>query len=345
MSRDQRAGTGTVTVVLRVKIAAFAMLILFVAGVGAYPFVLAYPEWFGDRVVATITSCHPQGKRANCRGTWTGTDGRRHSATVADVSTTDVGHRVAIRVSPLGTREDSAVNRIVFTTLLVVLGVGAPVAGLLMAALRRRRMGADPATPPPDGWSSLLVTPQKVRRPGGEQVATFRQAAEPPGYQPHLPPGRTPRPRTGSALEGIGYLSRNPTRRGRFVMAYGPDGTPLFMFDRVPTGGDEPDTALLDTGGTIRAIIRRTVRHPARFVHLATDGTETGTIEQRARPDAAPRSVLRPNPVELVLSDHQGHQVGTARTLRHGWLVQVADDTRLKDLLLVFAADSGHLLT
>jgi hypothetical protein len=321
---------------IRARLAAIAIGLLIYVAVVFYPVVLAYTEWVGDRAVATVTGCHPSGRNQNCRGTWVGDDGQRHSGGIDEVYGSDIGKRVPIRIGPFGARAESTGSRIAYLAMLVGFGLVAPVGGIALARrmTRRMRAGGDGllSSPVPSGTIRLFATHKRIWRPDGGEVAMLRPAQAPPLYSPVSPPGRVPHQRSGSALEAVRWLAYNPSKGARFLGAYNPGGVLMFLIHRPSAGSYAPETAVVDPGGATRLIVRRTKELPAAYALLAPDGRELGSINQadRMRPDYA-------------LRDEHGRQVGTLAIHRNRWIVQLEDDSPLRDAALAFAADSYRL--
>jgi hypothetical protein len=118
----------------------------------------------------------------------------------------------------------------------------------------------------------------------------------------------------------------------RSVGAYRPDGVPLFLIHRTPTGSHLPETAVLDPGGATRAVVRRVAELPPDCALLAPDGRRLGWITPTETRGA------------YSVRDADDREVGTLVARGRGWIVQLQDGTALRDPALAFAVDSYRLL-
>jgi hypothetical protein len=306
------------------------------AAVMFFPTALAYTQWFGDRAVATVTYCDPVGRNPNCHGTWVGGDGQHHSGEIDEVDSHYIGEQVRVRLGPLGPRRESISGKVAYLAMFLAFG-SAPIGAIVMLrrTLRRRRQAGDEALAiaVPYGMTRLFVKGKRVWRLDGREIAVLRPTRAPPAFAPITLPGRIPHARSGSVLEVVRWLAYNPSKSTRFVAVDNPDGVPLFVFHRIPAGSFTPETAVLDPGGPVRAIIRRVREYPGAFLLLAADGRQLGSIEQSGGLAAA-----------YTLRDEHGRETGRLVCHWRMWTLQVEDGSPLRDLALAFAADAYRLL-
>jgi hypothetical protein len=109
----------------------------------------------------------------------------------------------------------------------------------------------------------------------GRRYATAGEAAAPAAYQPVALPGRSGQQVPVSVFEQAAGLGRE---RSSFWEARGPDGRPMFVVESRSGGSSEPESILIDTGGTARVIIRRISAHPMSFTLLHPNGALLGSI-------------------------------------------------------------------
>jgi hypothetical protein len=136
---------------LRVRIALVALFLIFLSIPFLLPLGYAYAMWLGEPAVATVAECRPTGSSEQCRGTWVGSDGRRHSGRIEGAYSSDIGHRIKIRIGPLGgwhigpvgggVQKESISGKIVSLAMLLGFGVVAPVGGIVGARRFSRRLG------------------------------------------------------------------------------------------------------------------------------------------------------------------------------------------------------------
>jgi hypothetical protein len=330
---------------LRVRVALVALFLILLSIPFLLPLGYAYTMWLGESAFATVTECRPAGKSEHCRGTWVGSDGRRHSGWIEGSYSSDIGHRIKVRIGPLGGRrvgplggvqKESISGKIVSLAMLLGFGVVAPVGGIVGARRFTRRLGAAGralrAAAPAPGMIVLVADRKRIWRRDGPEIATLRPAEAPSEFTPPSPPGRAKRERSGSVIEAVRWLAYNPSKSARYVTAYDPGGTPLFTIYRAPSGPHAPETLVLDPGGGTRALIRRAAELPPKFVLLTTDGRPLGGIEQTEG--------LR-GPFEL--QDEPGHRVGLLAHHGRTWVLHLPADSPLRDLALAFAVDASRL--
>jgi hypothetical protein len=201
----------------------------------------------------------------------------------------------------------------------------------------------------PDGSVRLFAGAKRIWQVDGEPVAVLRRvapppgdatllppgrrAAPPPGDATLLPPGRVARRRSGSLTERLRGLAYSPPEHDRFLAAEDPTGATLFVLFRPPAPGYEPETAVLTPAGATRAVIRRVGQLPGRYTVIGPDGEHLGSIEQRDRAGA-----------RYSVHDSEGRAVGTVVAGgRAAFIVQLEEDTILRDAVLAFAVDAYRL--
>jgi hypothetical protein len=314
---------------------AVGFLVAFIAGFGFYPAMVGYTLWKGKEAVAQVTDCDQDGRRTDCSGRWRDTDGGEGSGHISGVDRDDVGHNVKVWIGPLGPYAKTVNSLSAFAFALPLL-FAPPVALVLILRTRgparataRRLLAA-----PPDGATLLKVDAEQALpvRPGEPAYGSLRKTPPPLGFQPVRLPGARPRERTTSTFEAAAGIVRDSTD---FATVFGPAGEPLYALERRNFRAYEPETWLLDPGGTTRAVIRRVHWYPATYELLRPDGGRLGRIA--TLPGAKSGC--------FAGHDEHGREFAVMALSGRGWLVRIEPNTPplLRDLTVAFLFDSGRL--
>jgi hypothetical protein len=320
-------------IVLRVRLTALGFLVLFAGGAAFMPVVLGYTFLAGDKATAQVTTCR-HAKRVSCHGNWQDARGRRGSGHISGVGRDDVGRSVEVRIGPLGPYAGGLGRSwpLCLTALPILL---APPFTVVMM---RRTLGPGRAfarrllAEPPGDATLLSITSTKATGADGQEHASLHRIDAPPGFQPADLPGRRPRQKPQSAFDAAAGLARAATE---FATVSGPGGEPVFVIERRGFAEYEPETWLLDPGGTAHAVIRRVSWYPARFELLRADGDRLGTIRP---PDNVKSGAF-------VTRDQHGRQLAVMAASGRRWVLRVEPGTPplLRDLSLAFLFDSARL--
>jgi hypothetical protein len=319
--------------VLRVRLVAIGFLVLLVGGLLLLPAVLTYTFVAGDTATARVTACR-QTKRLSCSGRWQDADGRTRSGHISGVDRDDVGRSVEVRIGPLGPYAGGFGRSWgAFTTLLPFL-VGPPIWVVLARrllnpgrAVARRLL----ATAPQDG-PLLSVTADEATWTDGRPYASLRDTDAPMGHLPMELPGRQPRQSPGTVFTAAAGLHRTAAE---YALASGPAAEPLFVIERRSFADFEPETWLLDFGGTTLAVVRRTQRYPTAFELLDRDGNRFGTMRL---PDG-----VRSGAYEARGAD--GGRAAVMAAYGRRWVLRVEPGATpvFRDLMLAFVFDAARL--
>lgn len=320
---------------LRVRLTAIGFLVAMVVGFLFMPAVLTYTFLAGDRATAVVTHCDVRPKKTDCSGRWIGTDGKSGSGHISAVGPDDVGHRVAVRIGPLGPYAGGLGGQWPLLLTALPLLIAPPVIATrfrrMSGAARARveRVRAEAA----GGATLLSVSATVAVGADGITYAELRDSGTPPGHLPVELPGRRPRANPRSAFRSAAGLSSDTTG---FATVYGPAGEPRFVLERRGFREYEPETWLLDPGGTPQAVIRRVAWFPAAYELLRADGSPLGTI----RTPAGQRYGA------FEAWDDGGRPVAVMAAGRPEWLMRVEPGTpdALADLLLGFCFDVRRLV-
>lgn len=314
-------------------------LTVFIVAAGFWPAVLGYTFVAGEKATAQVTNCRetrdPKGSTGlDCSGRWHDAEGGGGSGHVSGVGRADFGRDVEVRIGPLGPYAGGpARSWPPFLTALPLLL--APPMGFVLA---RRTVGPGRAAArrllaaPPDGATLLMVGAKTAAWTDGRSYGSLRQTAAPPGFQRIDLPGKRPRRSRQSVFTAAAGLARDTTG---FATVSGPAGEPLFVVERRGFGRYEPETWLLDPGGTARAVIRRVDWYPAKYELLRADGRLVGRI-------STPRGTRSG---VYVSRDEHGRQLAVMAASGRRWVLRIEPQTSplLRDLTLAYLFDSARL--
>jgi hypothetical protein len=263
--------------------AGVGLFIALVIGVPLFwPAMLTYTFLAGEPATAQVAECHHEGsgraRKLVCTGTWRTAGGDVGAGEIYGLDEEDAGHRVAVRIGPMGPYANGFLGSLQHFILLAFLVVVAPIVWRYVGRSSRGRakLARQLLAEPPGDATVLVLTRSGITRPDGTPYASWRKSAAPPGHRPLELPGRRARQYERSTAEWLGGLA---TDRATFLYVDGPAGEPLFLLEVRTFRSDQPEAVLLDLGGAARALIRDISPFPPHCEMLRPDGTRLATAE------------------------------------------------------------------